>query len=282
MRDAFERAVETFDLVLPETPQRGGYGDLSGGGTGSSLEYQDHREYQPGDNVRRIDWKAYARTEEYVIKQYREEVSPVIEVILDGSRSMAITDEKKRFVRDLATLIARLGAKLNAGARVLFVGEALHTIEREWEDRLRSRTFSGRKPLPAQREPLRSGLRTGAVRYLITDGLFPVDQTSFLMDVTRGASRLNLLQTLAPRERDPEEWGGTRLVDVESGDEMDCLVSEETLERYRRVLEELCTGFEESVRALNGTYARLITGDPVMEQIRERLVPAEILMAAHS
>ncbi len=281
MRGEFERAVELFDLKLPDTPERGGYGDVSGGDTGSSLEYMDHRAYRPGDDVRRIDWKAYARTEDYIIKQYRDEVSPSIEVVLDGSRSMAITEEKKQFVCDLVTLIARLGAKRNAGARVLFIGSTCHVIEQDWEERLRSCTFSGRKPLPDQREQFRSRLHSGAVRFLITDGLFPVEPSSFLMDLARNTSSLNLIQTLAPQEQDPEQMGGTRLVDVETGEEMDCLVSEDAIDRYRQVLTDLCNAFEEAVQLLKGRYARLITGEPLMDQIRNRLVPAEILMASN-
>ncbi len=281
MRDEFERAVEQFDLVIPDTPERGGYGDVSGGGTGRSLEYMDHRAYQPGDDVRRIDWKAYARTEEYIVKQYRDEVSPVIEVILDGSRSMAITDEKKQFVRDLVTFIARLGAKRNTGARVLFVGSTCRVIEQDWEERLRSCAFRGRKPLANQREQFRSRLHSGAVRFLITDGLFPVDPSSFLMEFARNSAKLHVIQTLAQQEQDPERMGGTRLVDVETGAEMDCLVSNETVNRYKKAVTDLCNAYEEAAQVLKGAYARLVTGEALMYQIRHQLVPAEILTASN-
>ena len=49
---------------------------FSGSGTGSSLDFQDHRAYSPGDDPRHINWQAYARTGSYTMKLFREEVRP--------------------------------------------------------------------------------------------------------------------------------------------------------------------------------------------------------------
>src|SRR6185503_9461095 len=55
---------------------------------GFSVEFIQHREYVPGDDVRYIDWRVYGRSERYVIKQYEQETNFVGHLLLDGSRSM--------------------------------------------------------------------------------------------------------------------------------------------------------------------------------------------------
>lgn len=55
---------------------------------GVSSEFEEHREYSQGDDVRRIDWKAYGRFDRYFIKEYRETTNLKAYIILDSSSSM--------------------------------------------------------------------------------------------------------------------------------------------------------------------------------------------------
>jgi uncharacterized protein (DUF58 family) len=55
---------------------------------GFSVEFVQHREYVPGDDIRHIDWKSYGRSERYTIKQYEQETNFAGHVLLDASRSM--------------------------------------------------------------------------------------------------------------------------------------------------------------------------------------------------
>src|SRR4051794_24705297 len=55
---------------------------------GFSVEFVQHREYVPGDDIRHIDWKSYGRSERYTIKQYEQETNFVGHLLLDASRSM--------------------------------------------------------------------------------------------------------------------------------------------------------------------------------------------------
>ena len=55
---------------------------------GKSLEFIQHREYSPGDDIRTIDWKVYARREKYFIKQYQQETNLNCYFLLDCSASM--------------------------------------------------------------------------------------------------------------------------------------------------------------------------------------------------
>src|SRR6201981_1235264 len=59
---------------------------------GFSVEFVQHREYVPGDDIRHIDWKGYGRSERYTIKQYEQETNFAAHVLLDASRSMLYGD----------------------------------------------------------------------------------------------------------------------------------------------------------------------------------------------
>ena len=90
-----ERSGSRFALAHPRAAPVGLSGSQLGSRAGSSLEFMEHREYQVGDDLRRIDWSAYARTDRLTVKLHREEVSPHLDLLLDGSRSMALPESGK-------------------------------------------------------------------------------------------------------------------------------------------------------------------------------------------
>ena len=55
---------------------------------GFAIEFTQHREYVPGDDIRHLDWKVLGRTDRYYLKQYEQETNYVANILLDGSESM--------------------------------------------------------------------------------------------------------------------------------------------------------------------------------------------------
>ena len=55
---------------------------------GSSVEFAEHKEYSPGDELRHVDWKAYAKVDRYYVKQFEQESQLTIYLVLDASASM--------------------------------------------------------------------------------------------------------------------------------------------------------------------------------------------------
>jgi len=89
----------------------GGYlaGNHRSSRTGFSVEFAGHRAYVPGDDSRRIDWKALSRTERLYTKQFHEETRLTLHVLVDASRSMAYRseeDSKLDYARRLAMALA--------------------------------------------------------------------------------------------------------------------------------------------------------------------------------
>jgi uncharacterized protein (DUF58 family) len=78
---------------------------------GFSVEFVQHREYVPGDDIRHIDWKSYGRSERYTIKQYEQETNFAGHILLDASRSMQYGEgatNKLEYAKTLAACLAYL------------------------------------------------------------------------------------------------------------------------------------------------------------------------------
>jgi uncharacterized protein (DUF58 family) len=76
---------------------------------GFSVEFVQHREYVPGDDIRHIDWKSYGRSERYTIKQYEQETNVACHLLVDGSNSMRYgsgTTNKLEFAKLLTASLA--------------------------------------------------------------------------------------------------------------------------------------------------------------------------------
>lgn len=78
---------------------------------GSSVEFVEHRQYYPGDEIKHIDWRAYGKTGHYYIKEYEEETNLRSYLMVDCSGSMAYRGEtisKFDYARQLAAALAYL------------------------------------------------------------------------------------------------------------------------------------------------------------------------------
>lgn len=78
---------------------------------GSSVEFVEHRQYYPGDEIRHIDWRAFGKTGKYYVKEFEEETNLRAYLLVDGSGSMAFgasTLSKFEYARSLAAALGYL------------------------------------------------------------------------------------------------------------------------------------------------------------------------------
>ena len=90
--------VDGFVAGLHKSPHRG-----------FSVEFTDYRHYYPGDDIRHVDWKIYARTGEYFMKQYQDETNVRCHILLDCSASMGYGSDamtKLDYARTLASALS--------------------------------------------------------------------------------------------------------------------------------------------------------------------------------
>jgi uncharacterized protein (DUF58 family) len=78
---------------------------------GYSVEFAEHRQYYPGDEIRHIDWRAYGKTDRYYIKEYEEETNLRAHLLVDASGSMAFAGKgpsKFQYAQYIAASLAYL------------------------------------------------------------------------------------------------------------------------------------------------------------------------------
>ncbi|MEQ8763243.1 MAG: DUF58 domain-containing protein [Planctomycetota bacterium] len=92
---------------------------------GSSLEFAQYRKYVPGDDTRRLDWRAYARSDRFYIKEFEADTNLRLCLILDVSGSMGSGDgvSKIDFARRLAATLAYLAVKQGDAVGLYGAGE---------------------------------------------------------------------------------------------------------------------------------------------------------------
>jgi uncharacterized protein (DUF58 family) len=74
---------------------------------GFSVEFAEHRQYMPGDDLKHLDWKVFARTDKYFIKQYEEETNLKAYILLDISKSMDFSYSKMNNNPGIKSLFSR-------------------------------------------------------------------------------------------------------------------------------------------------------------------------------
>jgi uncharacterized protein (DUF58 family) len=95
---------------------------------GFSVEFVQHREYVPGDDIRHIDWKSYGRSERYTIKQYEQETNFTAHILLDGSKSMQYgewAENKLEYAKLLAATLSYVVVRQRDSV-------ALSVFDRDW------------------------------------------------------------------------------------------------------------------------------------------------------
>ena len=256
--------ASAYRLTLAGARSRGRVGHRRGAGPGSSLELHDFREYAPGDDLRHVDWASYARTDQLRVRLHEAEVAPVVEVLLDTSRSMASTPQKEASLRELAAAFALWARADGSTAKAWALGGG--AVE------LAQLSCDG-DPSPA---PPRAALRPGSVRVLLTDGLWEQDPGALLRVVAAGASRWALVQLLDPSERAPEIDRARTYVDCETGRRATLRLDERARSVYLERLERLCSGLRERALRLSGDYVAA-TAAPLEALCKRDLLAAGVV-----
>ncbi|HTB63597.1 MAG TPA: DUF58 domain-containing protein [Opitutales bacterium] len=221
-------------LRLPLRAARGGQaGQWLGSGSGASLEFQDHRQYHPGDDPRHLNWAAFARTGQHTMKMYREEVSPRVDVVLDCSTSMFLQPAKARRTLELFSFVH--ASALRAGAMLrAYLADPRNAYELPG-DSLRSQGWVPLPPAGRAAPPAldRVPWRAQSLRVVITDLLYPVPPQDILAQVLHTTSRCIVLCPWSKSEAEPEWDGQIELRDCESGEKRLFQMSASRRERFR-------------------------------------------------
>ena len=263
LRDG-EKTGLRYALQIPQVAASGWTGSRSGRRAGSSIDFQDYREYQPGDDLRFIDWGIYARTDRLTVKLFREEVTPHLDLIVDGSRSMSLADTAKpNAVAQLAALLATSAANAQCTQAVWLSGEGFQRLP---NDTLTPSVWD-KLELDSKRTPEQSfeilapKFRRLGVRVLVSDLLWPGEPLQFLRRLRDGAAALFVIQLLAREDANPPEHGNLRVVDSETDDESEIYIDSSIAKQYTENLSQLQQSWSDACRQCGARMTTLIAED---------------------
>ncbi|MGD7653992.1 MAG: DUF58 domain-containing protein [Verrucomicrobiales bacterium] len=260
---------------------KGQTGEFAGSGTGSSLDFQDHRAYSPGDDPRHINWQAYARTGSYSMKLFREEVRPVIDLIIDTSESMFFLPAKAIRTAELVYFItescAAAGASLTTHATR---GNAALLLD---PDPLRNHTWLDTArhlpaPDPAAAPDLsKVPVRANAIRVFISDLLFPGNPEPILRHLGQRHGTIILLAPFLHSEARPDWSGNFEFIDAERRSRHPHRIDPATLRRYLAAYTAHFTHWKNISRRHHSAFARIPAEQDLSTALHKEAVPTRAL-----
>lgn len=272
-------------LPLRSRVWKGQAGEFQGAGVGSSLDFQDHRTYVPGDDPRHINWQAYARTGQYTMKLYREEVRPSIDLVIDVSESMFFEPDKAARSAELLYFLVASAGRSGASTSIHLVrGRASRLIDRETVVRHRwldlSRELDDADPSAAP-DLSRLALRPNAIRVLLSDLLFPGDPDPVLRQLAKRQGSPVLLAPFSPSEENPDWSGSCEFIDAEERTHHPHRIDPAVLRRFRENYANHFRLWKLAATKQNARFARVDAARRLDSALFAEALPAGALETHH-
>jgi uncharacterized protein (DUF58 family) len=255
---------------------------------GASVDFAEHRGYVAGDDIRRVDWRLYARTDRYFIKQYEADTNANLVLLLDVSKSMSFSSggvSKLEYAKFLTACLAYLSHRQRDRVGITTFDEEivshvpasakhfnvlLHTLDRAKAEKPGRLVENLR--LMAERFKRRS------IIVLISD-LYenPEDLLDVLKPYSYGGNDVVVFHVLDPAEISFPYDDPSRFVDLETGDEMP-VVPDRFAEQYRAMVQEHIGALRAKCSESRIDYTLLETSQPLDEALFNYLGNRERLM----
>jgi uncharacterized protein (DUF58 family) len=275
-----EQAGARYRLSAPRGAPQGTTGSQLSRAAGESMEFMEHRDYQPGDDLRRMNWSAYGRTDKLIVKVFRQEVCPHLDLVVDGSRSMMLEGtEKLRATLGLAAALAAAGENSGYSRRVYLTQNGCHPVRggsdnpRAWQ----GLDFAARHSPAEAFRMLPPPWRARGIRVFISDLLWLGDPLEVLNPMADRAAAVLVVQILAAEDGQPVGLGNQRLLDCESGQAMEVFVDAVGQDRYRRNLARHQHDWHLAARKVGAAFISLTAEDFVRTWDLAPLVEVEAL-----
>lgn len=243
---------------------------------GFSVEFAEHRQYGPGDEIRHIDWRAYGKSDRYYVKEYEEETNLKAYLVVDSSGSMAYagrTASKFDYARRLAASLAYLMisqrdavglATFDSAVRSLIPARSAPGHFEVLCKILEETTTGGETPLSGILDALAERIPRRGLVVILSDGFDRIDPlTAALRRLRHRRHEVLFFQTLAPEEfefpfRRPAQFRNLERPDHRLRIDPASLRAT-YLERFNAFRAEL----KERIRGMNADYHEASTATPV-------------------
>ena len=251
---------------------------------GGGIEFADHREYTPGDDLRYLDWNIYARYGDVLLKRFQEEEDLHIYFLLDASHSMhGDAGEKFDYARRVVAALAYIALadldRISIWAYADDVKDVL-PLTRGKERILSVLRFLDNLQIAGSSTQLTSVARS-LVHRAQRSGLVVIvsdfyDQQGFRQGVDMLRHRRfepHLIQLHTTDEANPTCLGDIELLEAETGDRRKITVTERKLRQYRQLFNEFLESIDAYCRMYSLSYTRTTTAVPfddlILRMMRE-------------
>lgn len=211
-----------------------GIGQHASRSRGTGLEFAQYRAYEPGDELRQIDWKLYARSDRFFVRESERESPITVWLLIDATASAGQSDHdaparsRLQHMRELAACVVQLALQQGDRFGLLAIsGDGLQLVPAAHGARQRDRVHlqlqalraTGEWPPATSLRPLWERVRPGDLLLYIGDGF---DEAAIVLLEQLASARRDvmLLQALTADERDFPFDAGHRFRDPESGQEL--------------------------------------------------------------
>jgi uncharacterized protein (DUF58 family) len=277
--------IESLQILSKHRQRAPLRGERSSLRQGAGMEYADFRPYLQGDDIRRIDWNLYARTEKLFLKLFLEEESKPVYFVVDASESMSFGEPSKfRFAMQTAACLAYISLRRYDAARLLLLsGSSFRKISIGAMKQFFPFLDRMETLVPAGETCLSAGLKKIALSRF-PRGIYFVLSDFYSADGLEGMKFLGLsnevhcLHILTPEEERPPLKGELRLIDSETKAAAEVSMSAEILRRYLVRLESFRRDVRRSCRQSMSTYLPVLTSTPLTSLLLKDLRAAGIVM----
>ena len=248
---------------------------------GYSAEFSQYRHYQPGDDLKYVDWKAFARTDRIYTRQFRETTNLSALFVIDVSKSMDFParDSKIALAKAVAAILGTLVLDQGDAAGVLAVEDRAHYVParsghhhlRVMLSELATLQATGNVSVTEALRRAATILKRRGLVVVLSD-LYEDDASiSQIRRLSRMGHDVIVIHTLAKEELTLGVPGASQLVDLETGQTL-MLQPSAARASYVRALESWLGSVEQQFRRDGIDYLRLVTGDSIEPALRRFLV----------
>lgn len=253
-------------------------GEQNSPARGGGIEFADYREYQAGDDIRRVDWAVFLRLRRLLIRLCAEEKELTLLVLLDISRSMRFgTPDKLWISRRIAAVLT--GIALHGGNRagVMTLGKQLQELlAPEYNQVSLARVVNALERIePVDNVDPLACIRQFASHYsrkcmvvMISDFLFP-EWSQVITGLAATGCESYIIHTMSPQELAPPQLGEVTLVDQEGLGEIALHVDYAMIQEYRKLLDGFLKDIRQTSRRKGLGYS-LAASDISLEDILHR------------
>jgi uncharacterized protein (DUF58 family) len=251
------------------------------------MEFADFRRYAPGDDFRRIDWRAYARLERLFLRVFEAEENITVTILVDCSTSMDHgTPTKASLAISLAAALAYIAFKCEDSVIIGALTDRLVSYRRVtggknalWQigEFLQRLPRAGTTDLNKSLYDIGRVVTSPGLTIILSDFLAPGGYQAGIRAVRQLRQEVALLQILSPDELDPQIQGDWRLRDSEGKGNVDVSASPAVLQAYKKRLAEFTEQLAACAHKQMGTYTLIASDTAILDVVQRLLRQVELV-----